>query len=149
MKNLHYPDSVSVGSTRETSKSNVEAMEGTKASNMKRVHREHQGDEEGQQLAPGIFLDRGQTTEEDLDTAISNLAVMKLKKAGKYSIRYKNHGDGEQKTPCNNCSSLHDPGICPAKGKTCFLCEESDHFARSKACKGTAKKKTTKKLTED
>ena len=111
---------VSVGSTRESSKSNVEAMEGNKSGNIRRIPEEQRGERE---LAPGIFMEAGRSTEEDLDKAISNLTVMKLKKAGKYSIRSKAQGEGDRKSSCDSCSSVHEPGRCPARGKECFVCE--------------------------
>ena len=108
---------VYVGSTRESSKSNVEARESHRASSIRRVPEEHRGERENRQQAPGIFMDTEMTTEEDLDTAISNLMVMKLKKAGKYSIRSK--GEGDRKGSCSSCTSSHETGRCPARGKEC------------------------------
>ena len=139
---------VSVGSTRESSKSNVEAMEGNKSGSIRRVPEELRGERENRQLAPGIFMETGLSTEDDLDRAISNLTVMKLKKAGKYSIRSK--GEGDRKSSCTSCSSSHETGRCPARGRECFECGEMNHFARSKACTktSTTKGKTTKKVTE-
>ena len=136
---------VSVGSTRESSRSNVEAMEGHSTSSIRRVPEEHRGERENRQLAPGIFMETGGTTEEDLDTAISNLTVMKLKKAGKYSMRSK--GEGDRKGSCSSCTSSHETGRCPARGRECFDCGEKNHFAKSKACTKTSstKGKTTKK----
>ena len=136
---------VSVGSTRESSRSNVEAMEGHRTSSIRRVPEEHRGERENRQLAPGIFMETGGTTEEDLDTAISNLTVMKLKKAGKYSMRSK--GEGDRKGSCSSCTSSHETGRCPARGRECFDCGEKNHFAKSKACTKTSstKGKTTKK----
>ena len=139
---------VSVGSTRESSKSNVEAMEGNKSGSIRRVPEELRGERENRQLAPGIFMETGLSTEDDLDRAISNLTVMKLKKAGKYSIRSK--GEGDRKSSCTSCSSSHETGRCRARGRECFECGEMNHFARSKACTktSTTKGKTTKKVTE-
>ena len=95
--------------------------------------------------APRIFMETGGTTEEDLDTAISNLTVMKRKKAGKYSMRSK--GEGDRKGSCSSCTSSHETGRCPARGRECFDCGEKNHFAKSKACTKTSstKGKTTKK----
>ena len=39
-------------------------------------------------MAPGIVLEGEKITEDALDAAIGNLTVMKMKKAGKYSIQY-------------------------------------------------------------
>ena len=74
---------------------------------------------------------------------------MKLKKAGKYSIRSKAQEEGDRKGSCDSCSSVHETGRCPARSKECFVFEEKDHFARSKACsRGPNKGKITKKVTE-
>ena len=97
---------VSVGSTRESSKSNVEAMEGLKPSSIRRVPEERRGERENRQLAPGIFMETRVTTEENLDTSISNLTMIKLKKAGKYSIRSK--GEGVRNGFCSSCTSSHE-----------------------------------------
>ena len=102
---------VSVGSTRESSKSNVEAMEGNKSGNIRRIPDEQRGERDNRQLAPGIFMEAGRSTEEDLDKAISNLTVMKLKKAGKYSIRSKAQGEGDRKGSCDSCSSVQGQGL--------------------------------------
>ena len=114
---------VSVGSTRESSRSNVEAMEGHSTSSIRRVPEEHRGERENRQLAPG----------------------MKLKKARKYSMRSK--GEGDRKGSCSSCTSSHETGRCPARGRECFDCGEKNHFAKSKACTKTSstKGKTTKK----
>ena len=129
---------VSVVSTRKSSKSNVEAMEGHKPSSIRRVPEEHRGE---RQLAPGIFMETGMTTEEDLDTAIiSSLTVMKLK----------SKGEGDRKGSCSSCTSSHETGRCPARGKECYDCGEKNHFAKSKACTKTSstKGRTTKKVSE-
>ena len=47
---------------------------------------------------------------DDLEDLIESLNVMKLKKQGKYSSRYK-------KGNCKNCRSEHPEGRCPAQGK--------------------------------
>ena len=82
---------ISVGTTRETSRSNVEAMEGSKAGTIKRIPVRATSSSSGKQhqLAPGIVLEGEEISEDALDTAISNLTVMKMKKAGKYSVRHK------------------------------------------------------------
>ena len=75
---------------------------------------------------------------EDLDNLIDSLHVMKLKKVGKYSSRYKNK-DGYN---CNKCLTEHPQGRCPAYGKECFTCGEKNHFSRAAICKG----KTVRKI---
>ena len=68
---------------------------------------------------------------------------MKLRRTGKYSSK---GTKGEEKR-CKKCSTGHarEEG-CPAKGKTCYKCEGTDHFARSPTCPG--KKASTKRLEE-
>ena len=80
---------ISVGTTRETSRANVEAMEGSKTDTIKRVPGKSASYLSGDQhhLAPGIVLEGEEISEDALDTAISNLTVMKMKKAGKYSAQ--------------------------------------------------------------
>ena len=82
---------ISVGTTRETSRSNVEAMDGSKAGTIKRIPVRATSSSSGEQhqLAPGIVLEGEEISEDALDTAISNLTVMKMKKSGKYSVRHK------------------------------------------------------------
>ena len=70
------------------------------------------------EVAPGIRLEWDQWTEEDLDTGIGNLTVMKLKKAGKYSIRsrtkessFQHSGkEGNYGKHYDKCSSMHERG---------------------------------------
>ena len=132
---------VSVGATRETSKDTAQAIQGPggqvsrfQGLALKRVP------EMGHEVAPGILLEGDSVTEEDIDTAISNLTVMKLKKAGKYSVRRKDQftrpagAATKSYSDCSNCKSKHEQGRCPASGKTCFDCDQANHFAGSKAC---------------
>ena len=77
-----------------------------------------------------------------------NTAISNSKKAGKYSVRYKDQGRGDKNTFCDKCTSEHEEGCCPAKGKSCFVCDEENHFARSKAYKGKDQGKTAKKVTK-
>ena len=69
---------ISVGTTRETSRSNVEAMEGSKTGTIKRIPGRATASSSGEQhqLAPGIVLEG------------EEISVMKMKKAGKYSVRH-------------------------------------------------------------
>ena len=79
--------------------------------------------------------------DEELDNLIDSLNVMKLKKAGKYSVRFKN----KDSSSCNRCLTDHPQGRCPAFGKECFTCGEKNHFSRAAICKG----KSVKRITED
>ena len=138
---------ISVGTTRETSRANVEAMEGSKTDTIKRVPGKAASYLSGDQhlLAPGIVLEGEEISEDALDTAISNLTVMKMKKAGKYSVRHK----GGDRPSCDSCNSKHEEGRCPARGKTCFECEGKDHFAKAKICTASSRKSTKKVSKEE
>ena len=68
---------VSTGSTRETSKATADALQGRGASgiSVNRLARQDTGDSD--------------MSEEELDKAIANLTIRKLKRSGKYSVRKK------------------------------------------------------------
>ena len=94
-------------------------------------------------------------SEEELDKAIADLTIRKLKKSGKYLVRKREpsskpkpivHQTQEKTDRCRNCNTRHDPHRCPAKGKECFQCEGSDHFANTPAC--PLKRSTTRRLQE-
>ena len=134
---------ISTGSTRETSKATADALQGRGAtSSVSRVDRQEIGDSD--------------MSEEELDRAIADLTIRKLKKSGKYSVRKK---DAPSKTKttnilyqdkaerCRHCNTRHEPHRCPAKGKECFQCEGADHFANTPAC--TFKRGTTRRLVEE
>ncbi len=36
--------------------------------------------------------------------------------------------NGRGGTPCANCGRHHEKGACPARGKTCFKCQQTGHF---------------------
>ena len=134
---------ISTGSTRETSKATADALQGRGATtSVSRVDRQEIGDSD--------------MSEEELDRAIADLTIRKLKKSGKYSVRKK---DAPSKTKttnilsqdkaerCRHCNTRHEPHRCPAKGKECFQCEGADHFANTPAC--TFKRGTTRRLVEE
>ena len=134
---------ISTGSTRETSRATADALQGRGAtSSVSRVDRQEIGDSD--------------MSEEELDRAIADLTIRKLKKSGKYSVRKK---DAPSKTKASNilsedkaercryCNTRHEPHRCPAKGKECFQCEGADHFANTPAC--TFKRGTTRRLVEE
>ena len=89
-------------------------------------------------LAPGK-LSNEDLGEEEIDDMIDSLQIMKLKKAGKYSARYRNR---QEYPSCNRCNASHEPHRCPANGKECFSCGGRNHFSGSKIC-------LTKKPNED
>ena len=89
-------------------------------------------------------------SKEELNRQISALTVMKLKKSGKYSVKYKGRdmeGKEDKSVRCNNCRSKHDEGRCPARGKDCFICEGSGHFTGAAACPET-RKSTPRRVEE-
>ena len=135
---------VSTGSTRETSKATADALQGRGASgiSVNRLARQDTGDSD--------------MSEEELDKAIADLTIRKLKKSGKYSVRKKdassrpkptNNPPQERTERCRSCNSRHEPHRCPAKGKECFQCDGADHFANTPSC--PLKRSTTRKLTEE
>ena len=132
---------ISVGSTRETSKATAEAMAGKAVTTLKRVPRVEDrftGERDMEDMS-----------EEELDRKISALSVMKLKKSGKYSVRFKDKdGKSDKAVRCNNCRTQHEEGRCPARGKDCFTCEGSGHFSGAAACPET-KKSTTRRVEEN
>lgn len=136
---------ISVGSTRETSKATAEAMAGKGVSTLKRIPK----------LGDQSTADRDleDLSEDELDRKISALTVMKLKRSGKYSVRFKNkdkdkEGRYDKVVKCNNCRTKHEEGRCPARGKECFTCEGSGHFSGAASCPET-RKTTTKRVEEN
>ena len=95
---------------------------------------------------------------EDLDSLIDTLTVMKMKKAGKYSNRYKKNVEDKRQTRhsdkdplCNACLRKHDGSRrCPAVGRTCFDCQGENHFSKSPLCpKSTNRDKVNRLNGED
>ena len=80
--------------------------------------------------------------EEELDDLIESLNVMKLKKIGKYSSRYKK----KENPQCDRCQSDHQPGRCPANSMECYTCGGKNYFSKSAMCKGRQVKRVA---TED
>ena len=120
--------------SRENSKANVEAMQAKNSEGVRRVGDLDKRDKESMEIL-----------DDDIQKMEERLAVMKIRQQGKFSGRYKGKdyqgygaGQGEK---CKNCSLSHISGECPAKGKTCFACEGSDHYARAPACKKNEDKK--------
>ena len=115
---------ISTGSTRETSKATADALQGKGVT----TH----------SISKLKDIDSSMS-EEEIDRTIATLTVRKMKKSGKYSVRRKEERPkkevpAERSDRCRNCRSRHDPHRCPAKGKDCFDCEGSDHFANTPAC---------------
>ena len=112
--------------TRESSKSNAEAVKVHEAGTVKQVHREEEGMKDTLEKLRG-----------DMQT------VMKLQQKGKYS--------GSAKKTCPNCTFEHErEGKCPAVGRECRRCGQEGHFSRSSICKGrTIKSSTTRRVGDD
>ena len=135
---------ISTGSTRETSKATADALQGKGATGGSSVSRLARQEERESELS-----------EDEIDRAIADLTIRKLKKSGKYSVRKKDssirvkstQGAREKADRCRSCNSRHDPHRCPAKNKECFQCEGKDLFANTPAC--PMKKSTTRKLMEE
>ena len=129
---------ISTGSTRETSKATADALQGRSAT----THSINKMQDMDSSMS-----------EEELDKAIARLTVRKMKQSGKYSVRKKDpkpqrEGQTEKTDRCRSCRTRHEPHRCPAKGKDCFDCEGSDHFANTPACPNKkVTPHTTRRLT--
>ena len=75
-------------------------------------------------------------TQEDVDSIVARVM------AGKYSTRGQSSGKPTAgKNKCRFCPphyKPHQPTSCPAKGKTCVVCKQKNHFAGSSACTASA-----------
>ena len=100
------------GHAKETGREDAYQMKGSKG-NVKKIAND----------IPDEEMD-----EEEIEDMIHTLQVMKLKKAGKYSIRFKNRNS------CTRCNSEHAPERCPANGRECFKCGGKNHFVNSQSC---------------
>lgn len=114
------------GYAREAGKSDAHNLKDVAGGTVKRI---------GWNQEPDPNMD-----EDEIDDLIDSLKVMKLKKVGKYSSKFKKKEEGGS---CTRCLTDHDPGRCPAYGKECFACGGKNHFARSAACRP----KSTKRIT--
>ena len=131
-ENYELKTTIDTMKTRESSKANAVAMRGLAA-----------GTEEVKRLRSDLTGE--ESMEEEKDRLERNLQIMRLRKEGKYSSRRRG---GEEGQKCRNCDLTHEVrGECSAKGKTCYRCEGTDHFARAPACPGKPRRpKTTKKV---
>ena len=119
------------GYSREAGKSDAHSLKDTAGGSIKRI---------GWNNEPDSNMD-----EEEIDKLMNSLKVMKMKKAGKYSSKFKKKDDGAS---CSRCLTEHDPGRCPAYGKECFTCGGKNHFARSPTCKTKSAKRLANPDTE-
>ena len=115
---------VQLAVTRENSKANVEAMQGKQGEGVRRMRYKQASDNSEDEEAMNIAR-----LEE-------KLAVMKVRQQGKFSGRFKarDQSQGGNQEKCKYCDLSHDPGDCPAKGKSCYKCDGTDHYARAPAC---------------
>ena len=73
--------------------------------------------------------------DEDLETIIQAVNIMKLQKAGKYSNRHKDNKKDNitEDGSCGRCLTKHPRGRCPAWGTVCNNCKGKNHYEH--ACK--------------
>ena len=83
----------------------------------------------GQMKAP-VEDTRSIYTQVEVDQIVSRVM------AGKYSARTTSKDTKmSSMTKCPNCPAhyrAHEPGRCPARGKTCVVCHSKNHFAGSR-----------------
>ena len=91
----------------------------------------HHLNKEGNVKRVGSHLLSTDMETDEIENMIETLQVMKLKKAGKYSSRNNN---SPRSGSCNRCNTEHNPGRCPANGKTCFTCGAKNHFSKAPVC---------------
>ena len=119
------------GHAREAGKSDAHTLKDVTGGSVKRI---------GWNSEDSSYMD-----EEEIDNLIDSLKVMKLKKAGKYSSKYKREEGG---SVCQRCLTNHEKGRCPAKGKECFSCGGKNHLSyafKSKSAKRVASDDCEKK----
>ena len=138
-----------MGATRETSKETSEAMQGHRV--VARMEQPYSGNFKLLKQEGGPK----EMTIEDIDTAMAELTVTKMKKVGKYSgrlpreLKQGEDLDKETQEDCQNCTSKHSKDRCPARDKTCYACDRPGHFARSKACKGKKVRTRTMRVDDE
>jgi len=124
---------IQAGINRESSKANVEAMQNKTTAPVNKI-------EESDHYKGG-----------DIDAKINHLQaeledVMKIRRNGKYSGRFKGNDDrvkgNGNKRPCRKCTYEHDlASRCPADGRRCNTCGVDGHFSRSPLCSGENQRK--------
>ena len=118
-ENYNLKTTITVMKTRETSKANAVAMRGLAAAS--EVNRLQTRDLQEANL---------EEEHETIARLEEELAVMKLRRQGRYSSR-----GGAGGGRCRNCNLPHDRDEeCSAKGRRCYACDGSDHYARAPAC---------------
>ena len=115
--------------SRETSRANVDAMQGLQKSSTSvyRMQDYEEIDGGAAEVDAKINLLRARMEE---------LEVYKIKQAGRYSQRYRPPQESAEKQRCKKCTFSHRPDRrCPADGRTCDSCGQEGHFAKSELCK--------------
>ena len=117
---------VSAALNRESSRANVEAMKARPTTAVNSIE-SNEVVELRQQL-------------NDMDAKLDR--VMRVKQSGKYSRRYKQGAQGDDKhknskSSCIKCTYSHEKGQCLADGpgRSCYDCTREGHFAGSVLCK--------------
>ena len=128
---------IQAAANRENSKANVEAMQPRGVHHVNRL-------EEGEEPLGGGELDaRLNFLQAELED------VMRIRKNGKYSGRYKS-ATAEEKDPCHKCTYQHgENSSCPAEGRRCNECGKLGHFSRSTLCKSKKKSAATRRVKEE
>ena len=105
--------------SRETSKSNIEALQIGRSSTDYSIKDTEQ---EGGEM---------EARENHLRAQLEELQVHNLRKAGRYSGRYKE----PEKWKCVKCTYEHkEDGCCPAEGRNCDTCSRKGHFSQLPLC---------------
>ena len=115
-ENYNLKTTITVMKTRETSKANAVAMRGLAAAS------------EVNRLKTRDLQEANLEEEHETNARLEEeLAVMKLRRQGRYSSR-----GGAGGGRCRNCNLPHDRDEeCSAKGRRCYACDGSDHYARA------------------
>ena len=131
---------IQVGLNKESSRSNVDAMQNKKQSTVNRVNLDDEEDLEGGDIEAQI--NHHQASLKEL------VEIQKLRRSGKYSGRYK-PDPGILKKKCPSCTYEHsDSRRCPAEGRQCDVCKQEGHFAKSSLCKENRRKPPTRPRNE-
>ena len=132
---------IQAGVNRESLRANVEAMQAKPAS----VNR---------------LSNMGTVPTSDLDSRIDHLQgkldeVMRIRKSGKYSNRFKSEDSPKPKKKCWKCTYNHAEILCPTEGHMCNACRQKGHFSRSQLYKSSrgykpgSRKSNTRRVIAD
>ena len=108
-----------------TSKSNIEALQIGRSSTDYSIKDTDTEEQEGGEM---------EARENHLRAQLEELQVCKLRKAGRYSGRYKE----PEKWKCGKCTYEHkEDGHFPAEGRNCDTCSKEGHFSKPPLCAKT------------